>query len=136
MRGKCFCSSVRFELTKKIEDAYYCHCRDCQILSGSAFRVFGVVPTDAINVTHGELSEYKQQADSGFEMTRRFCPQCATPLFVNSTQFPDIQMFMLSALDNPESVQPSFEIWCDSKVSWSKINDEVRSFRRGALDPA
>jgi len=67
-------------------------------------------------------------------MTREFCTQCGTPLFVSSTRFANIQMLMLSTLINAVNVQPRFEIWCKSKVSWAKVSDEVSCFPGGALD--
>jgi len=131
MKGQCFCGSIRYELTKEVEDAYYCHCRDCQILSGSAFHVLGIVPRGSVNILCGELCMYEHQAASGFVMTREFCCKCGTPLFASSTRFKQIQMFMLSTLENPIAIQPKFEIWCDSKVSWFKITDEINSFPKG-----
>ena len=134
MKGRCFCGSVRYELTSEPQDSYYCHCRDCQYLSGSPFHVLGIVERDSIHLISGELSEYKHSAQDGSGMTREFCTKCWTPLFVTSTRFEDIQMFTVNTLDEPESVKPSFEIWTTSKVSWANIQSEINSFPNGALD--
>ena len=134
MKGRCFCGSVRYELTSQPQDSYYCHCRDCQFLSGSPFHVLGIVERGSINLIAGELSEYDHFAQDGSGMTREFCTKCGTPLFVTSTRFEDIQMFTVNTLDEPESVKPSFEIWTNSKVSWANIQSEINSFPRGALD--
>ena len=67
-------------------------------------------------------------------MSREFCTKCGTPLFVTSTRFKDIQMFIVNTLDVPESVKPSFEIWTSSKVSWANIQPGINSFSHGALD--
>ena len=134
MKGRCLCGSVQYELTARPQDVYYCHCRDCQILSGSAFHVLGIVERDSINILSGEIARYQHTTDSGFTMTREFCPECGTPLFVRSTRFPEVEMFTVSALEEPESVEPSFQIWSASKISWSTIDVELRSFPHGALD--
>ena len=134
MKGRCFCGSVRYELTSKPQDSYYCHCRDCQYLSGSPFHVLGIVKRGSIHLISGELSEYKHSAQDGSGMTREFCPKCGTPVFVTSTRFEDIQMFTVNTLDEPEAVKPSFEIWTTSKVSWAKIQLEMNNFPQGALD--
>ena len=134
MNGSCLCGSLQFKLNEEIKVAYYCHCRDCQILSGSAFRVIGIVPASSINISTGNISEFRHQSESGFEMIRQNCDTCATPLFVKSARFPDIQMFMVSALENPNIVSPSFEIWCSSKVSWSNISNEIVGFSKGSED--
>ena len=132
--GRCLCGSISYELLSEPEDVYYCHCRDCQILSGSAFHVLGVVRHDSLRILSGEVAAYTHSTESGSQMTREFCPRCGTPLFVRSTRFPEIQMFTVSTLVEPESVKPSFEIWTTSKVSWSEIRDELKSFPQGALD--
>ncbi len=134
MKGKCFCGSVNYVLTSMPQDAYYCHCRDCQYLSGSPFHVLGIVERGSINLISGELTEYKHLAQDGSGMTREFCSKCGTPLFITSTRFKDIQMFTVNTLDAPEDVKPSFEIWTTSKVSWANIQSEIKSFPHGALD--
>ncbi len=134
MNGRCFCGSVQYKLSSQPQDAYYCHCRDCQYLSGSLFHVLGIVERGSIDLISGELSEYEHLAQDGSGMTREFCSNCGTPLFVTSTRFQDIQMFTVNTLDEPESVTPSFEIWTTSKVSWANITTGINSFTHGALD--
>ena len=134
MKGKCFCGAVKYELTSQPQDAYYCHCRDCQYLSGSPFHVLGIVERGSVNLISGELNEYKHLAQDGSGMTREFCKICGTPLFVTSARFEEIQMFTVNTLDEPENVKPSIEIWTPSKVSWANIQSGINSFPRGALD--
>lgn len=134
MKGRCSCNSVKYELTSPAQEAYYCHCRDCQYLSGSPFHVLGIVERGSIVLTSGELTEYKHPTQDGSEMTREFCTVCGTPLFLTSTRFADIQMFTVSSLDEPELLQPTFEIWTSSRVSWANIHSGINSFPQGALD--
>ena len=134
MKGGCCCGSVQYNLLTALQGTYYCHCRDCQILSGSAYHVLGIVERDALVVLSGELTAYTKSADSGYDMTREFCSTCGTPLFLKGERFPELAMFTVSSLDNPEAAQPSFQIWTTSKVSWSTIRDELKSFPHGALD--
>jgi len=134
MKGRCFCGAVKYQLTSQPQDSYYCHCRDCQYLSGSPFHVLGIVGRGSIDLITGELSEYKHSAQDGSRMTREFCTKCGTPLFITSSRFEDIQMFTVNTLDEPESVKPSFEIWNTSKVSWANIEPGINSYPHGALD--
>ena len=103
-------------------------------MSGGPFHVLGIVERGSINIVSGELSEFNHQAQDGSEMTREFCSRCGTPLFVTSTRFEDIQMFVVSTLDEPEAITPSFEIWTSSKVSWANIKSDLKSYPHGALD--
>lgn len=134
MNGGCFCGSIRYELLSDPEDVYYCHCRDCQILSGSAFHVLGIVKAESMRIVAGEPAQYVHRTDSESQMTREFCSGCGTPLFLRSTRFPEIRMFTVSSLDDPDSVKPSFQVWSSRRLSWSKIDRELKSYVRGALD--
>jgi hypothetical protein len=44
MEGGCLCGAVRFSLASKPYDAGWCHCRTCQLNSGSPAMVFAAVP--------------------------------------------------------------------------------------------
>jgi len=134
MKGRCFCGSVRYELTAELQASYYCHCRDCQYLSGSPFHVLGIVSRDSIRLLAGELSQHGSVSQEGAVMTREFCPACGTPLFMTSTRFEDISMFTVTTLDHPDSVKPSFEIWTASKLSWANVAPDICSFPHGAQD--
>jgi len=134
MNGECLCGSVKYELLEHIQDTYYCHCCDCQVLSGSAFRVLGKVSRGSLNTISGEISTYSHKAESGFEIVRSYCSNCATPLFASSTRFPEIHMLMASTLHSTDSIDPSFQIWCSSMTSWSNVSTNIRSFPRGKMD--
>jgi len=134
MKGRCFCGTVRYELTTELQESYYCHCRDCQYLSGSPFHVLGIVSRDSIRVLAGEVSQHESVTQKGAVMSREFCTVCGTPLFMTSTRFEDIHMFTVTTLDHPEIVNPAFEIWTASKVSWANIEPDICSFAYGALD--
>lgn len=134
MKGRCLCGAIEYEISGTPEDAYYCHCRDCQRSSGSPFHILAIVKRGALQVRSGAPASYKSATDSGFEMTRAFCAKCGTPLFFESTRFPDIRMFTVTTLEDPEAIRPSFEIWTTSMVSWARTGDDVESFPCGALD--
>ena len=134
VKGGCCCGAVRYELSTDLQGVYYCHCRDCQILSGSVYHVLGIVERDSLSVEPDKLTTYATAAESGFKMAREFCPSCGTPLFLKGDRFPEIVMFTISSLDNPEVTQPSFEIWTSSKIPWADIRADIESFPRGALD--
>ena len=109
MKGGCFCGAVRYELIRPPKEAYYCHCRDCQYLSGSSYHVLGVVERNTLKLLSGELSEYSYVTHDGSGLKRETCKKCGSPLFVTSSSFEDIQMFTVSTLDEPESMKPSLK---------------------------
>ena len=133
-KGQCFCGAVRYSLSAPIQNVYYCHCRDCQYLSCSAFQVLGIVPRGALVLEAGELTAYRHPTEDGSELTRHFCATCGTPIYNDSSRFDEIHMFSISTLDDTGSIRPDFEIWTRSKCAYADIDPGIRSHARGAMD--
>ncbi len=134
MEGRCFCGEIRYRLTAPVQDAYYCHCRDCQYLSGSAFQVLGIVARGELKLLRGKPAAFRHPTEDGSELTRYFCPKCGTPIYNDSSRFDDIHMFSVSTLDDSSAIRPAFEIWARSKCAFAHIETQIRSFQRGAMD--
>ncbi len=126
--GGCLCGAVRYEARPQVDSAYYCHCRDCQIGSASAFTVAIFSPEQDFRVIAGELSCYSKAADSGRTIERKFCGKCGTPLAWSGEGFPETVLLSLSSLDNPEKYRPVLEGWTDRALSWCRISDEISSY--------
>lgn len=126
--GGCLCGNIRFNALPVEDSAYYCHCRDCQVGSASAFTVAVFCHKHDFAVVEGELSVYSKLADSGRQVNRCFCGNCGTPLSWTGEGFPGFVLLSLSSLDNPEVCQPVHEGWTNAAVSWHRIHDDVLSF--------
>ena len=126
--GGCLCGAVRYEANPVTDSAYYCHCRDCQVGSSSAFTVAVYSDEKDFRLTSGVLSTYSKTADSGRRIDRKFCDTCGTPLIWTGEGFPGVVLVSLSSLDEPEAFPPVHEGWTDSAVSWCRIRDDIESF--------
>ena len=126
--GGCLCGAVRYDARPRPESAYYCHCRDCQIGSSSAFTVAIFSDEKDFRLTSGELSVYSKTADSGRNLDRMFCSRCGTPLVWTGEGFPGAVLVSLSSLDDPEAYRPVHEGWTDAAISWSRIHETIQSF--------
>ena len=82
--GGCLCGSVRYKVSSDPSFVLNCHCEDCRRSTGSVYGTNVFVDEDKVQIT-GEVSLYVHTADSGNEMTKRFCPNCGTLLFGNSS---------------------------------------------------
>ena len=126
--GGCLCGEVRYQAKPTPNSAYYCHCRDCQIGSASAFTVAIFSKKSDFRVSAGELAAYEKTVDSGRTLKRMFCATCGTPLCWTGEGFPGVVLLSLSSLDNPEAFTPVHEGWTDRALSWSRIHEDVLSF--------
>ena len=125
--GGCRCGAVRYESSVDALATVHCHCRDCQYASGGAFSTVVVVPADALAIT-GETSAYSVTAESGEQVTRRFCPTCGSPLFSELSANPGIKVVKAGSLDDPGLLQPSSHAWTKSAQPWSETIGELPRF--------
>ncbi len=126
--GRCLCGHVSYKLTAEPVVSRICWCRDCQHLSSNG-TVNAIFPTAAIEIS-GTTSGYSSAADSGNRITRRFCPQCGSHLFADSTGRPGLTVVRVGTLDEPSSIKPSTNIWGDSAPDWACLDATLERFAR------
>src|SRR5207245_1799285 len=79
--GACHCGYITYEAEVDPEKTVICHCTDCQILSGSAFRTVVLTREDTFKVRSGEPKIYVKTGESGTQRPQAFCPECGTPIY-------------------------------------------------------
>jgi hypothetical protein len=129
--GGCLCGAVRYEYTGALGPSSYCHCRDCQHVTGSAFNVGVRCELGQFRLVRGAVREYSKRADSGTVLTRAFCGDCGSPLFTSSPAHPAHVYIKAGSLDDPRPVLPAHQSWLDSAVPWSRIDPALPGYRRG-----
>jgi hypothetical protein len=121
--GGCACGAVRYRLASDPFDAGWCHCRTCQLNSGSPAMVFATVPVEDFQIIQGREA-VGRFASSDFGQ-RSFCTCCGTPLFVQVAHQADTVDFSVATLDEPERVAPGFHIFYASRIAWAPAADEL-----------
>ena len=79
--GGCLCGQIRFEVEGLPSRVSVCHCRYCQLRTGSAFGVSVYFPTNKITVISGNLQDYSLETESGNTLKIERCSNCGTSLF-------------------------------------------------------
>ena len=126
--GGCLCGAVRFELQSEPFDAGWCHCRTCQLSSGSPAMVFASVAEGDYCFTVGEQAV--RQAQSSSFGHRGFCGECGTPLYMKVDHQPETVDFSVATLDEPGRVRPGFHIFWSRRLDWLKLDDGLPKFDR------
>ena len=103
--GGCLCGDVRFVATGRPYRVGICHCLDCRKNHGALFHASAIFPADAVTI-EGEAREYTG---------RFFCPRCGSPVFGRSD---DEVMVNLGALDAPDQLKPTYELWTVRREAW------------------
>src|SRR5712671_194654 len=119
--GGCACGAIRYECTAEPAFSWNCHCRDCQRASGSAFCPVLYVPKVALTIS-GKSTYYDVRAESGNLVSRGFCLECGSPVFIQAELVPNLQGLWASSLDDPSQFQPSVQVWCGSAQPWDSLH--------------
>jgi hypothetical protein len=114
--GGCLCGAVRYELASEPFDAGWCHCRTCQLNSGSPAMAFASVKEGDWVAKEG-ADRIRRVRSSSFGH-RAVCGECGTPLYMRVDHQPETVDFSIATLDNPGPVRPTFHIFWSSRVPW------------------
>ncbi|DBA89752.1 TPA: hypothetical protein ACH3X2_004629 [Trebouxia sp. C0005] len=75
LQGGCACRKVRYTVDGERPPSHFCHCRMCQLATGSPVAAFFTVPQTQVRF-EGKLGVYQ----SSEKAMRKFCTECGTPL--------------------------------------------------------
>jgi hypothetical protein len=103
--GSCLCGDVRITAKGAPYRVGICHCLDCRKHHGALFMATAIFPADSVAV-EGETREYA---------SRHFCPRCGSSLFGRSGDEIEVH---LGALDAPDQLKPTYELWTVRRESW------------------
>lgn len=103
--GGCLCGKVRFVASGKPYRVGLCHCMDCRKQHGALFHASAVFPEDAVFIK-GDMKDFAG---------RFFCPECGSSVYSRTLDEIEIN---LGALDAPDQLTPTYELWTIRRESW------------------
>jgi len=129
IEGGCLCAGVRFRVNGKLGPAAYCHCRQCQRASGSAFAANAPARTSYFELLSGVdlVSEYESSPGK----FRAFCRRCGSPLYSRRDAEPEIRRIRLGTLDSDPQRRPLAHFWVRWKAPWYPIEDSLPQYPEG-----
>jgi hypothetical protein len=103
--GRCLCGDVRIAALGRPYRVGLCHCLDCRKHHGALFHAFAIFAEDAVTI-EGETRHYAG---------RHFCPRCGGSVFSCTSDEIEVS---LGALDAPDQLTPTYELWTIRRESW------------------
>ena len=122
LTGSCLCGAVRFEVRAPFFDACYCHCRRCQVRTGTGSSVNGLVEARHVAVVAGADELRTWQPEDG--NPKSFCGTCGSHLFSGTPGGEGRFAVRFGALDGDPGVAPTFRQWVSSAPPWDPIPDD------------
>ena len=119
VQGRCHCGAITYEAEVQPGTVNVCHCLDCQMLTGSAFRANIVAPAAGFRILSGQPRRYTKTADSGAKRVHAFCGNCGAPVYSCAVENPQTYSLRLGALSEKEALgKPARQIWTKRRLSW------------------
>lgn len=115
--GGCLCGDVRLVAWGRPYRVGLCHCLDCRKHHGALFHASAVFPADAVRID-GEARAY---------LGRFFCARCGSSIFSRSGDEIEVH---IGALDAPDQVRPTYELWTVRRESWLPPFPFMRQYHR------
>ena len=103
--GGCLCGKVRIVALGRPYRVGLCHCLDCRKHHGALFNAAAIFPQDAVTI-EGETHDYEG---------RHFCPRCGSSVFARTGDEIEVS---LGALDAPDQLLPTYELWTVRREGW------------------
>lgn len=127
--GSCHCGDISYEAEIDPYAVQICHCRDCQTLTGSAFRVAVPAAPENFRLISGTPNIYLKIADSGSKRNHAFCGKCGAPVFRMPTDNnPNYALRVGGLNQSAELEKPVRQIWVKRRLPWVTRIDEIPEF--------
>jgi hypothetical protein len=117
--GQCHCGEIAFEADIDPKAVSVCHCTDCQILTGTAFRTSVPVPAAQFKLRRGTPKTYVKMAENGNPRRQGFCGNCGTPIYASAAEEnPTSYAVRVGAINQRAALAPHRQIWRRSALGW------------------
>ena len=118
--GQCHCGHVTYEAEIDPDIVSICHCKDCQRMTGSAYRVTTVARAEDFRLTGGTPTLYVKVGDSGNRSFQYFCPKCGSPCYrAGEGEDADEVGIRVGTINQRRDLVPKRQIWCRSALPWA-----------------
>lgn len=120
IHGGCHCGQFRYSAEVDKTLVRICHCHDCQVLSGSAFRVSVPVEESLFTVEKGVLKSYVKVAASGNKRLQCFCENCGSQIYATSVAADKKRILNLrvGTIEQRQDLIPQTQQWSQSRLTW------------------
>jgi len=120
VHGRCHCGAIVYEAEIDPTQVSICHCTDCQILTGTVYRVSVPAKAGDLHFLEGAPKIYVKTAESGRQRAQGFCGACGTPIYAADTREPSVFNLRTGALAERGELKPARQIWCRSALNWAQ----------------
>ena len=134
-KGGCLCGAITYEVAAEPINMWNCHCDDCRKTTGASFATNIFINAEDLSIHKGTPSTYQNTSDSGNTMTREFCSNCGSHLFVGNSARPAIKAVRVGSIDDASFVQPWANLYSSKALPFVDHVDDLENFEKMPPDP-
>ncbi len=127
--GSCHCGEISYTVNAEPLRQVNCHCENCRKTSGGPYLANVFVPEDSVQIK-GSPKEYQHLADSGNQMTKKFCGNCGAQMFSLGSGRPGIMSIRGGTIDDLEMIQPTINVFVSSKIPSTPLDESLATFEK------
>lgn len=118
--GGCQCGQLRYRVSRPPNMVHACHCRDCQVRTGSAFSMAMRVRTDGFEILDGvDTVTSLRCSPKGQISVHHHCPACFVRTHTITPERPEIVTVRPGTLDDTRWLRPAVQLWTESAMPWA-----------------
>ncbi len=132
IKGGCLCGEVAFTVNDNFSAFYFCHCRQCQQITGSsnAANVF-CKPTDIEWLKGKQFLKRYESPDRDF--SKVFCSECGSGLPFETKS--GIHLIVpAGSLEESPSIAPQQQIFWSERANWLEAGQQAKHCDRFPSD--
>ena len=127
--GSCGCGAITYQANTTPKAIVNCHCNLCRTVNGSPYSTYAAIRFNKLELKDEAANLTAFAPAEG--VTKHFCKICGTPLYNLSNQYPGTCMVYLGTLIECKTSELTFNVYCESKLSWVSDLDSYPSFNQG-----
>lgn len=116
--GECLCGAVKFEIANSFEKLFFCNCRQCRQITGSAFASNLMAWATSFRWLAGADNVVRYKLPDR-NITKAFCRQCGSGLPYLSDDGKRV-VIPAGALDGPPDVAEKYQIFLGEQADWAE----------------
>lgn len=129
--GECMCGAIALEITGKPVATRQCWCRQCQKIAVGGPTNNAIFKAEDVRIS-GKPAESSWPAASGNTLTFRFCAQCGTQIYAQSSARPHLMTVRIGALTVDCGLKPDTAIWTEEAPDWAVIDPSIEAYPQQA----
>jgi len=124
IHGSCLCGAVKYQVSLPLKLFQYCHCSQCQKVTGSNHAANIFIKPDQLTWTQGEESLQRFEMPGKRYFATTFCQHCGSNL-PWLTQDGATVLIPAGTLDQDPAITPQQNIFYGSKAPWHISSSEL-----------